>query len=1020
MRKEDVKSVLEAWKLVESLSPSKVNSIGKVISKNHFADEKKRRKTEQISLSDKPWEQVKLKESSKEKLQFRYYLGCFQQYKLVEYLRYLLQNNEKLINKDKTILFSFSFSIDQNGEYIKDSIFVPILMYATRIMSEKAHIAYDELKTAFDDKLQLFEDKVDAIFKGGVDEHSLYKALNTYRQYFFLLENQSLHYVEKEIIKEGSSGQSSFNSFFLKDLENIIQKGTNETLYKFIEGVDSNNRIIIDENRKVIEEILQPKYLPNGRWPSKVEHRLTLMQQVAVNQIINMNEKVHSVNGPPGTGKTTLLKDIFAHTMVERAEAMIKLGDPKKAFQKLKTLQLEGYNYPIYEMENSIRNYSMVVASSNNGAVENISKDLPKEGEVIRKVNEKDKFKAFEELYADEVKQLNMYPIAAKELMGNDEKAWGLFSAAMGKKENISSYYNKLYNKDEDSFINQLEQDSKNIDMSNWKDAVNDFQATLRSIKAKKKELQFLCEQLKDIDKLPRALDRLETTLIFIEEEKKRVEETLEHYQERKTLLEEEFETASREGLLKRVIRKVLRKKNEQILQLEAELVEINAKIQKELDDLHQLNLKKYATQEVMKEEKNKIDYYDRVMEKYENQNLVLPDEKYWSSSVYDYRQEKAIWITDELNYERGLLFLKAMKIHKLILIFNYKAIRSNLRLLNYRNQLDLNQSEHRRYLEYAWQAIHLITPLISTTFASFSLMYKGVSKDFIDYLFIDEAGQASPQQAAGALWRSKNAIVVGDPLQIEPVVTIDQTILGDIKKYYNVDSIYIDKGSSVQSIADNANRFGVYNKYRQWIGIPLWVHRRCSSPMFTISNEIAYDNKMVLAKEQKIGESAWFHCIGSASNRQFVKEQAYFVAEKIASQWKNGIERPDIYVITPFTAVKDGIKNIVRARLKQEGIPNRDISSWIIKSIGTVHTFQGREADIVYFVAGTDEKSDSAADWSCSKPNLINVAVTRAKKEFYMIGDYNRLSKKEYYKTIAGNIGEVYNLENSRYVIKK
>lgn len=137
-----------------------------------------------------------------------------------------------------------------------------------------------------------------------------------------------------------------------------IRKGTNETLYKFIEGVDSNNRIIIDENRKVIEEILQPKYLPNGRWPSKVEHRLSLMQQVAVNQIINMNEKVHSVNRPPRTGKTTLLKDIFAHVMVERAEAMIKLGDPTIAFQKLKTLQLEGYNYPIYEME--IFNYKAI------------------------------------------------------------------------------------------------------------------------------------------------------------------------------------------------------------------------------------------------------------------------------------------------------------------------------------------------------------------------------------------------------------------------------------------------------------------------------------------------------------------------------------------------------------------------------------------------------------------------------------------------------------------------------------
>ncbi|KXZ13157.1 hypothetical protein P4T89_09505 [Bacillus nakamurai] len=75
-------------------------------------------------------------------------------------------------------------------------------------------------------------------------------------------------------------GVNNFHSFFLDDLGDIISQGENETLRQYIEGI--KNRTNIDENRAVIEEVLQPKNVPNGRWPSPVEHRLSLMQQVAV------------------------------------------------------------------------------------------------------------------------------------------------------------------------------------------------------------------------------------------------------------------------------------------------------------------------------------------------------------------------------------------------------------------------------------------------------------------------------------------------------------------------------------------------------------------------------------------------------------------------------------------------------------------------------------------------------------------------------------------------------------------
>ena len=56
--------------------------------------------------------------------------------------------------------------------------------------------------------------------------------------------------------------------------------------------------------------------------------------------------------------------------------------------------------------------------------------------------------------------------------------------------------------------------------------------------------------------------------------------------------------------------------------------------------------------------------------------------------------------------------------------------------------------------------------------------------------------------------------------------------------------------------------------------------------------------------------------------------------------------------------------------------------------NVGTVHTFQGKEAPIVFFVLGADRQSSGAARWAVTEANIMNVAATRAKEEFYIISD--------------------------------
>lgn len=341
-------------------------------------------------------------------------------------------------------------------------------------------------------------------------------------------------------------------------------------------------------------------------------------------------------------------------------------------------------------------------------------------------------------------------------------------------------------------------------------------------------------------------------------------------------------------------------------------------------------------------------------------------------------------WRIDSWRQARARVFIQALKLHRVFFELEASRIRSNLFLINDMLTGTSYQGFSRDAIRSAWASLFMVVPVLSSTFASFARSFGSLGAGEIGWLLVDEAGQAAPQAAVGALWRSRRALLVGDPLQLKPIVTVSDAVLEHMRTRYQVDTHWLPNRQSAQTLADEATRWGRMAgpaDGKTWVGLPLVVHRRCDRPMHALANRIAYDGAMVYGtlaprhdKETPASlPTGWIQASGT-SQGNWVPAEGKALQELLALLHEDGVEANDISVITPFKAVQENLKRMLRDKMVS----------------GTIHTMQGKEASIVIMVLGGNTEGSGARNWAVSEPNLLNVAATRAKRRFYVIGDRN------------------------------
>ncbi|MEU4341491.1 AAA domain-containing protein [Nocardia sp. NPDC023852] len=313
----------------------------------------------------------------------------------------------------------------------------------------------------------------------------------------------------------------------------------------------------------------------------------------------------------------------------------------------------------------------------------------------------------------------------------------------------------------------------------------------------------------------------------------------------------------------------------------------------------------------------------------------------------------------------------------------------------------ELDKDKRRLDDEYAGTKRQLLesAPVIACTLTALTIGEELVNRRF-DTVIIDEAASAQIGQLIYAGSKADRCLAyVGDFLQNAPITDTDDAITEEQQQLlpWQRADIFGLLGISDRATAESHPRcIALRTQFRYPPVIADIVNQFCYDGLLLTSWTGRVDNPVVTFIDtsdhpdqglRSNGESSWLHPLGLR-----LLEPVY---------QRRGTNT--IGMVCPYRAHAERATDLARDR-------------GLDMSCGTSHLFQGRQFDTVIVDLMQDAHrprwaalADLAGDErQVSAARLLNVAITRAKRRLYLIGDWNfvRRSTSPGLKAIAGLVG--------------
>jgi hypothetical protein len=247
------------------------------------------------------------------------------------------------------------------------------------------------------------------------------------------------------------------------------------------------------------------------------------------------------------------------------------------------------------------------------------------------------------------------------------------------------------------------------------------------------------------------------------------------------------------------------------------------------------------------------------------------------------------------------------------------------------------------------------------------------------DLVIIDEASQCDIASALPALQRAKRAVITGDPKQLRHLSFLQTARQDEFAARFGMsdedkEKFHFRHVSLVDLVAT-----GIQD---QAAVIFLNEHFRSRPAIIGFSNREFYAGKLAIMtghREADLGGEAplsVFEIGGRRGSNGVNEAEVDAVLAQLADLTRPGGPPLSIGILSPFRAQVDAIL----ARVEKSADLTRLLDRHDLL-VGTAHSFQGEERDVMLLSFALDGESPSASFRFLEKEDVFNVAITRARR---------------------------------------